>query len=210
MVRALPPAFQRTDSVDDTDFSVRAGVTYGFSDNANTYFTYTQGYKGPAFNVFFNMGLNNSPAIGAETADAFELGLKTVLLDGALTANFAAFNAEYENFQANSFININGVLTTNLTNAGDVRTRGLEADFVWDPTDNFTLSGAATFMDAEVTGVNIPDGADQGSNRQPARADRHAAAVRAGFRSEPHREVLHSALEQRLRHRSRCSVQLSG
>lgn len=158
----VAPAFQRTDSVDDTDFSVRAGVTYGFSDNANTYFTYTQGYKGPAFNVFFNMGLNNSPAIGAETADAFELGLKTVLLDGALTANFAAFNAEYENFQANSFININGVLTTNLTNAGDVRTQGLEADFVWDPTDNFTLSGAATFMDAEVTGVNIPDGADQG------------------------------------------------
>ena len=111
------------------------------------------------------MGLNNSPAIGAETADAFELGLKTTLLDGALTANFAAFNAEYENFQANSFININGVLTTNLTNAGDVRTRGVEADLFWDPTDNFQVNGSVTFMDAEVTGVSNSGRSRSGSDR---------------------------------------------
>ncbi len=157
----VAPAFALSDSVDETDFSVRAGVQYDLNDDMTSYFTYTQGYKGPAFNVFFNMGENNAPAIGAETADAFELGLKSVWLDGALTANLAAWYAEYENFQANSFININGVLTTNLTNAGTVKTQGVEADLFWSPIDDLSINASIVLTDAEVDDVNIPEGADQ-------------------------------------------------
>ena len=154
----VAPAFAKSDSTDDSNFSVRAGVQWGITDDASSYFTYTQGYKGPAFNVFFNMGELNSAPIGAEESDAFELGLKTTLLDGTLVANFAAFFAEYQNFQANSFVNIGGVLTTNLTNAGDVETKGLEADLSWYPIEDLTLTASIAFTDAEVTGVNIPEG----------------------------------------------------
>ena len=155
----VAPAFALSDSEDDTDFSIRAGLRYAFNDDVTSYLTYTQGYKGPAFNVFFNMGANNAPVIDAEEADAFELGLKATALGGALRANVAAWYAEYENFQANSFININGVLTTNLTNAGTVETKGIEADITWDPTDNLSLAASIVFTDAEVDDVNIPAGA---------------------------------------------------
>lgn len=155
----VAPAFAKSDSIDDTDFSVRLGLQYGLSDNVSSYLTFTQGYKGPAFNVFFNMGENNSPPIGAEEADAFELGLKSTLLEDLLVANLAAWHAEYENFQANSFINIGGVLTTNLTNAGTVETSGVEADLTWEPLDSLSFNASVVYTEAEVTGVNIPEGA---------------------------------------------------
>ena len=153
--------FSSANSISETDFSVKAGARYGFRDSTSGYFTYTQGYKGPAFDVFFNMNANREAPVGAETSDSFELGLKTTLAGGAVNANFAAWFAEYENFQANSFVEINGVLTTSLANAGDVETSGFEADFTWQATENLSFSGSIAFTDAEVTGVNIPEGADQ-------------------------------------------------
>ena len=43
-----------------SEFSGRAGVQFDFTDNVMSYFTYARGYKGPAYNVFFNMGPNNT------------------------------------------------------------------------------------------------------------------------------------------------------
>lgn len=143
-------------STKQNDFSFRAGAQYDFSDDVMAYATYSQGYKGPAFNVFFNMGPTDVLPIKAETADSYEIGIKSATADRSLVLNAALFYAEYDNFQANSFRTINNSVVTNLTNAGTVRTQGFEADFVARPSDNFTFSGGVAYADAEIKEFPCP------------------------------------------------------
>jgi iron complex outermembrane receptor protein len=105
-----------------------------WNDDLMTYLTYARGYKGPAYNVFFNMTANNAVPLDAETGDSYELGMKTTLFDGRMILNAAAFYAKYDDFQANNFLFLNNTLITTLTNAGKVTTGGLELEFQAQPT----------------------------------------------------------------------------
>jgi len=152
------------------DFSWRAGAQFDVNPDWMLYGTYSQGYKGPAFNVFFNQNVNQLAPIAAETADAYEVGSKYRTADGVFTLNTALFYAKYHNFQANSFVNLNGSVITQLTNAGDVSTRGVEVDTLIRPTRNFTLTGGLAFTDARIDRFNVPPGAPPGtSTRQGER-----------------------------------------
>lgn len=140
------------------DFSIKAGAQMDLGVGDMAYFTYTQGYKGPAFNVFFNQNPQQLNVIEAETADAYELGLKLQGLDGALIVNTALFYAKYKNFQANNFDTLGGVVITRLTNAGDISTRGVEVDFLIRPADNFSVTGGVAFTDAQIDEFRVPPG----------------------------------------------------
>lgn len=153
------PAF--TGSTSQSNFSVRAGVSAelgellaGGSNFGTTYFTYAQGYKGPAFNVFFNQGNTDTAPIGEETSDHFEIGYKYAASTYAL--NIALYNTDISGFQANAFDTSTGVTITRLTNAGDVRTRGVEVDGSWAPTSFLTLTGSVAYNDAEIKAFNSP------------------------------------------------------
>jgi iron complex outermembrane receptor protein len=154
------PNNSRTISGSDSssDWSGRAGFQFDATDDMMAYLTYARGYKGPAYNVFFNMRVRDSEIIDSETADAWELGLKSTLADGRLILNAAAFHADYKNFQANNFLFLNGTLITTLTNAGDVSTEGVELDFLARPTDKLSLSGGITYADARVDEFFTPPG----------------------------------------------------
>ncbi|MBS0332042.1 MAG: TonB-dependent receptor, partial [Proteobacteria bacterium] len=54
-VPGVQPAFAATGSVGVDGYADRLGLQYDISPSANAYFTYSRGYKGPAYNVFFNM-----------------------------------------------------------------------------------------------------------------------------------------------------------
>lgn len=62
--------------MDEDGWSGRAGLQYDFSDDLMGYATYSRGYKGPAYNVFFNMQPRDTGALKPETSDSYELGLK--------------------------------------------------------------------------------------------------------------------------------------
>jgi iron complex outermembrane receptor protein len=140
------------------EFSGRAGLQFDVTDNLMAYASYARGYKGPAFNVFFNMGPNNTAVIDAETADSYELGFKSTLADGRMILNGAGFYAKYDNFQANNFLFLNGTLITTLTNAGEVSTQGFEVDFLARPTDAFSIGGGIAYADAKVDRFFTPPG----------------------------------------------------
>ncbi|HEX7945196.1 MAG TPA: TonB-dependent receptor, partial [Phenylobacterium sp.] len=102
--------------------------------------------------------------IAAETADAYEAGAKFKTHDGSFTLNTALFYAKYDNFQANSFVVLNGSTVTQLTNAGKVSTRGVEIESVLRPSRNFTITAGLSYTDAHIDKFNIPAGAT-GSTR---------------------------------------------
>ena len=142
-----------------TNLSGKLGLQYDFSDDVMGYGTYSRGYKGPAYNTFFNLNPTGTNVIEAEIADSYEIGLKNTLFGGSLTLNLAAFYAKYKNFQANNPDLVAGVVVTRFTNAGDVSTRGVELDFVWRPAKDLNLVGGLAFTDAQVDAFKAPPGA---------------------------------------------------
>lgn len=150
-----------TGNTDESDFSVRVGLNADLGkllgnggDYGNAYAVFSQGYKGPAFNVFFNQGNADTAPIGSEDSDHYEIGYK--LSRQSWQLNVAVYNTEISGFQANSFDNSTGVTITRLTNAGDVRTRGIEVDGVWAINEYLTLTGSVAYNDAEIESFNSP------------------------------------------------------
>ena len=142
-------------STDETDFSGRLGLQFDLSDTGMVYATYQQGYKGPAFNVFYNMSANDINPIDAETSDSFEVGYKMQADWGIVS--LAAYMTEIENFQANDFDDSDGTTITSFTNGGDVETEGFEVDVIWNATDNLLITGGASISNAESTrGDDLP------------------------------------------------------
>ncbi|MBU6374258.1 MAG: TonB-dependent receptor [Alphaproteobacteria bacterium] len=132
----------------------KVGLQYDLSDRTMVYGTLSRGYKGPAFNVFFNMAAANQVPISEETSDARELGLKTQSADRKFTFNLAVFDATYNDFQANSFILVSGSPVSSLVNAGEVRSKGFDADFRWAPVEGLRLDGGVAYADAKI--INFP------------------------------------------------------
>ncbi|MFT4745993.1 MAG: iron complex outermembrane receptor protein [Congregibacter sp.] len=143
-------------STDQSNVSGKFGAQFNLNDDSMVYATYSQGYKGPAFNVFYNMSDNDTLPIGKETSDAYELGYKYASRD--LIFNAAIFRTEIDGFQANNPELLDGVFITRLTNAGSVITQGVEFDFMWQATDALTLTGGLSSVDAEVDEFRCPVG----------------------------------------------------
>lgn len=138
----------------NTDFSIKAGLSYDLKEYGSVYATYSQGYKGPAFNVFYNMGTNDTLPIDEESSDAFEIGYKYA--SSNVLFNIAAYKADISGFQANNFDNSTGVTITRLTNAGKVSTKGIEADLQWNATANLALTASVALNDAQIEEFNCP------------------------------------------------------
>lgn len=153
------PATENTDFVggtSNTNTSFKLGTQYDLGDAGMVYSTYSQGYKGPGFNVFYNMSANDMRPIDEETSDAYELGYKYASQKFMLNA--AVFKTEIEGFQANNFDTSDGTTITRLTNAGNVSTQGIELDFTWQATNNLTLTGGFAKIDAEIDEFFCPEG----------------------------------------------------
>ena len=155
----VQPGVANTGSTNANGTSGRIGPQFDFTPDVSGYATYSRGYKGPAFNVFFNMLNRDTLALAPETSDSYELGLKSALLDNKLRVNVAAFSTKYKNYQANFFDLVSGAVVTRLINAGDVSTRGVELDFAARPTKALTLSGAVANIRARIDHFNCPVGA---------------------------------------------------
>lgn len=145
-----------SDSTSNDNISGKAGVQYDLAETSTAYATYSRGYKGPAYNIFYNLTATGTNVIEAETADSYEVGLKNTLLDGRLVLNLAAYYAKYHNFQANNPDTVAGVLVTRFTNAGTISTRGGELDFLFRPMADLNLSGGLAYTDAKVDQFKVP------------------------------------------------------
>ena len=142
-------------STDTGNLSGRAVLQFEPTDDIMLYGSYTRGYKGPAFNVFFNhTAPTNAIPISEELSDSFELGLKSQFWDRRVQFNLAGFIVEYDGFQANNFVLLNGAVVSNLTNAGTVESKGFEADLVFAPIDGLNFRASAAYADATVKEFN--------------------------------------------------------
>jgi iron complex outermembrane receptor protein len=143
-------------STNHKNLSGKAGLQFDIVPESMVYATYARGYKGPAYNVFFNLTATGTNVIEPETADSYEVGLKNSLFGGKLVLNLAAWYAKYHNYQANNPDLVAGVLVTRFTNAGSVSTRGAQLDVLVRPIRDLSLSGGLAYTDAHVDHFKLP------------------------------------------------------
>lgn len=147
----------------NNNLSGKAAIEYEFSKSHMAYVSYARGYKGPAYNVFFNFQFFNDKPIAAELSDAYEVGLKNSMFGGRVILNLAGFYTKVKNYQSNFPTTVNGAVTTTIINAGDVSTRGFEADWLVRPSRNFTINGGIAYTDARVDFFRPPPAAQAGN-----------------------------------------------
>ena len=148
----LAPLFAPTldvkQAATDDSFTWKVGTQYEPARDVMAYASFARGAKGPGFNSAVN-GEAMLPrlAVKPEKVDAFELGVKSTLLDRRLLLNASVFNQEYTDLQAQSF---NQTLQSFITqNAGKSRSRGADLEIQARPDSHWTLSARAVWLDAK-------------------------------------------------------------
>ncbi len=119
-----------------------------FTDATMFYGSYSRGYKGGGANppgVVISPRLLSSPSNAThpltfkpEFVDAFELGTKNTLLDGAMTFNGDVFYYKYQNYQISQIVD-----RTSVNLNFNAHVKGAEVEATWEPVPGlrFNLSG---------------------------------------------------------------------
>ena len=146
---ALPPVSGKAGEADVTG---KLSVQHSFADDVMVFASYTRGHKGQAYDIKAEFSPQNAlNPVAAESADAFELGLKSSLWDNRMRLNLTLFHTVYDNFQVQSVtFNDQGLAEFNLNNVGELVTNGLELETLTLLTETLTLTLNAAYVDAEV------------------------------------------------------------
>ncbi|WP_198577476.1 TonB-dependent receptor [Caulobacter hibisci] len=157
----IRPNHTSASSLEKDGWSGRAGLQYDLAETVNVYATYSRGYKGPAYNTYFNMQAIDEISLKPETSDSYEAGIKGTALGGRFVGALAIFKTDYENYQAN-FTDVTGTppaIISRLINAGSVSSQGVEGDFTLRPAQGLKLGFSFAYTDATVEHFNCPTGA---------------------------------------------------
>ncbi|QHC35990.1 TonB-dependent receptor [Komagataeibacter xylinus] len=130
-------------NVSANNISYKLGLQYQFNKNIMAYFSYTRGYKGPGLAV--NPGVLD-PVVKKEIPTAWELGIKSMLLNRHLVINASLWDEDFHGFQAQAFSELSA--PANLLNAGNLISRGAEASVTAIPIQGLRLTGNMTYVDA--------------------------------------------------------------
>lgn len=124
-----------------------ANLSYHWTPNLMTYFTYAEGFKGGGFTQRITAPEPTLPTFRPETDKSYELGFKFEGLDHRLRFNADIFNVDYNDMQL--LVADASRIGPYYTNAGRARIRGLEAELTATPGDDWRLSASAGLTDAQ-------------------------------------------------------------
>lgn len=127
------------------DFSATASVQYEWSPDVMTFVTWSRGAKSGGFNAVQTAVARNNTTFEPETANSWEAGLRSRLIDRKLLFNVTVFRQSTKDFQTNAFDPVNGFV---LTNAGEVRAQGVEWEIQARPSERFSLGMSGAYTDA--------------------------------------------------------------
>ena len=149
-----------------------------FTDQTLVYGSYSHGYKAGGANppgAIFSSEASLAPGVYVslqpthpltfkpEFIDAFELGTKNTLLDGALTLNGSLFYYNYENYQISEIVD-----RTAINFNYDAHVKGAELEATWEPTPGLRFQffwRLGGYCDRERAKCHRPDGSYGWSSR---------------------------------------------
>jgi len=139
------PLAQGTAKASEDFVSYRAGANYKFTPDVSVYATISRGQVGPAAPISYTDDLS---FLAPTTADNYEIGIKSELLDRRVRFNAAAFKIKVKDLQASALVP--GTVNTTTLNAGDLDIKGFEADLTAAITNNVRFGGSVVYLDATI------------------------------------------------------------
>jgi iron complex outermembrane receptor protein len=153
----------------------RIGLSTNLTPDVMVYGQYARGYRSSAING----GALTNPAdlnvAHPEKLDAYEVGVKSQF-GRVLTLNASAF---LYNFRDQQFVNVVGIGTQQLVNAGRSRIKGLEIEAILRPMKSLRLSGGVGLLDSKYLEL-VLNGADLAGN-ELIEAPRYTANLAADY-----------------------------
>lgn len=141
--------------IDDGVINANAQINWTPIDDVLVYAAYRRGVKSGGF-ITGNVGPGYPAATrpyGAETNNAYEVGLKSRVMGGNALLNGAVFYYDYNDLQANSLIGITNAITNN-----DTTVYGGEVELAASPIEGLDLSIAAGYVHSKVQDVTNAQG----------------------------------------------------
>ena len=148
------------DEVDET--TGKFAIEYDVDGDTMLYASYTKGFKPGGSNLTFgwpeddeqNFGAQPAPQLiyplfKSEIIDAFELGLKTDLMEGRMRANVSAFMYDYENLQFQS--TDPDVYRGGVANIPESEMSGVELELIGILSDSLSMDLRISTLDTEIT-----------------------------------------------------------
>ncbi|HTO39462.1 MAG TPA: TonB-dependent receptor, partial [Rhizomicrobium sp.] len=126
-----------------------------FTDQTLVYASYAHGYKAGGANppgpvlITFGEGDQANPihplTFKPEFIDAFEIGTKNSLFDGALTLNVSAFYYDYKGYQISEIVD-----RTSINLNFDAKIKGIEVESVWEPVPGLRLNASGGWQQSRL------------------------------------------------------------
>ncbi|MBF4206968.1 TonB-dependent receptor [Pseudomonas donghuensis] len=126
----------------------RLGLVYKVDEQLSFYGSYTESFKPNSSVAPLSGGLVLDSGVEPEQGKSWELGAK-LDVPGALTGTLALFDIRKRNVLVANFDSATG--DTLYSNAGEVRSRGVELDLSGQLSERWSLIGNYAFTDADVT-----------------------------------------------------------
>jgi iron complex outermembrane receptor protein len=148
-------------------------LAWNITDDVMTYGSYARGFKSGGFNLDrvniacpfggrtattlaglpctnttkpIDFQPNPDTGFEGESADSYELGIKTKWFNSSLLLNATLFYQKYENFQLNTFVGTAFIVES----IPELTSTGVDADFVWfTPVDGLSLQGGVTYAETK-------------------------------------------------------------
>lgn len=138
-------------------------VSWNASDDLMLFATASTGYKSGGFNSQSggSVPLGDRRIFSPEETTNYELGVKSTLLGGTMTANATLYRMDIDDFQDRAFDGLSFVVL----NAGEVRQQGIEVDINWVPIEPLRIVAGMGYLDSEYlsfrTAPGLPGGPPQ-------------------------------------------------
>jgi iron complex outermembrane recepter protein len=144
-------------SVDFSETTSRATLSYDVNDLLMTYVTYSEGFKSGGFNPRYLAPAPDGKAIpyDPEYVTLYEAGFKYINDDNSVRVNGAFFINDYEDIQVSS----NPEFTKGATitqNAAEAEISGMELEFTWVPSSELLIEGGLGYLNARYNSLS-PD-----------------------------------------------------
>jgi iron complex outermembrane recepter protein len=149
LARVGHPLGTTSDSASVEKLSWRVGAQWQLHEDRMLYVSGSTGFKGPAFNNNTST-LGNAQPTREETSTNVEIGLKSQFFDRRVTFNIDAFHTVFKDFQTQGglFLPGNPLSQIVLLNAGELVTKGIEAELAAALLEATRISMNAAYIDA--------------------------------------------------------------
>ena len=137
------PSVSVRDTEDDEEITYRLALRHDLTENTNVYASYNRGYKSGVY----SMSAFTQPRVNPHLIDAYEIGMKSELLDSRLRLNLSLFHYDISDYQVRAATDVGANAV--LLNAAEVDVNGLELEVEALLFDGLRVFGSVTVLDSE-------------------------------------------------------------